>query len=164
MSEQAMTDTQRVTGGCQCGAVRYAFRGAPARIGLCHCRMCQKAVGGPFGVWAVVPLASFTWTRGAPATWASSSVATRDYCAGCGTPLSLRDIGGPTIELLAGTLDQPEQAIPTYEVGIEGKLAWLAALPGLPGKTTLETSDVAATLVNHQHPDHDTDGTGWPRR
>ena len=37
-----------LTGGCQCGAVRYALYAMPERAGICHCRMCQKAVGGPF--------------------------------------------------------------------------------------------------------------------
>lgn len=33
-----------VSGGCQCGAVRYRFNGeVPGHSRLCHCRMCQKA-------------------------------------------------------------------------------------------------------------------------
>ena len=36
-----------LTGGCQCGAVRYALYAAPDRAGICHCRMCQKY--GPRG-------------------------------------------------------------------------------------------------------------------
>ena len=43
----AMSDV-RLTGGCQCGAVRYAIHEAPYQVGVCHCRMCQKAVGAPF--------------------------------------------------------------------------------------------------------------------
>lgn len=39
------------TGGCQCGAVRYALYAAPEGS-VCHCRMCQKAVGGPFAALA----------------------------------------------------------------------------------------------------------------
>ena len=43
MSETNLT----LTGGCQCGAVRYALAEQPGVRPLCHCRMCQKAVGGP---------------------------------------------------------------------------------------------------------------------
>ena len=48
-----------LTGGCQCGAVRYALYAEPQRAGVCHCRMCQKAVGGPFMAWATVGMGAF---------------------------------------------------------------------------------------------------------
>ena len=158
MSDRDVTQRERLTGGCQCGAVRYAFHGVPRQVGICHCRMCQKASGGPFAVYAVVALGDFEWTRGAPATWASSSNATRDFCPACGTPLAYRENVGGEIELLTGTLDQPERAVPTGEVGIEAKLAWLNDLPGLPGKTTEQNRGPHATaVVSRQHPDQDTD-------
>jgi hypothetical protein len=31
-----------MTGGCQCGAVRYALMSEPTHASICHCRMCQK--------------------------------------------------------------------------------------------------------------------------
>jgi len=120
--------------------------------------MCQKAVAGPFGVYAVIPLADFAWTRGAPATWVSSSVATRDFCSRCGTPLAYRVIDGSDVEILTGSLDQPARAQPTYELGTEAKLAWLAELSRLPGKSTLENigAEEMGAIIGHQHPDHDT--------
>ena len=38
----------RLTGGCQCGAVRYALLEPPSNPHICHCRMCQKAFGSFF--------------------------------------------------------------------------------------------------------------------
>lgn len=155
-----------LTGGCQCGAVRFAVYAAPGKIGLCHCRMCQKAVAGPFTVLAEVPWSTFAWTRGEPAAFQSSSRAIRDFCANCGTPLSYRKPGGSIIELLTGAFDQPERVAPTYEVGTESKLAWLDAIATMRGKTTIENSGAAeiSRLESYQHPDHDT-GTDWtPKR
>ena len=79
------------SGGCQCGAIR--FRASRfGRSSICHCRMCQKAFGGPFG--ALVTAHDLAWTRGSPRTFASSNKARRGFCADCGTPLTF-ETGGP---------------------------------------------------------------------
>jgi hypothetical protein len=154
-----------LTGGCQCGAVRYALYASPTGIGVCHCRMCQKASGGPFGVFVMVNGEDFAWTRGRPASWQSSSRAYRDFCGTCGTPLAFRPLDRDAIDVMAGSLDEPEKAVPTYEVGTEAKLSWVARLAGLPGKTTLESMgpERLANVVSYQHPDHDT-GAEWNPR
>jgi hypothetical protein len=148
------------TGGCQCGAVRFAVYAEPVKIGICHCRMCQKAVAGPFAIFAEVPWTEFAWTRATPSSFQSSSRALRDFCAACGTPLSYRKPDGPIVELLTGAFDAPQRVAPTYEVGVESKLDWLARLASLPAKTTLQNTgaEKLAGVVNYQHPDRDADG------
>ena len=43
-----MTGTSEdVTGGCLCGAVRFAARVYLKDAYYCHCRMCQKSSGAP---------------------------------------------------------------------------------------------------------------------
>ena len=100
-----------LTGGCQCGAVRFAVSAAPNRVSICHCRMCQKASGAPFASFADINKEDFAWTRGKPAAFKSSSIAERDFCAACGTPLSFRRIDGPRIEIITGAFDRPDPAI-----------------------------------------------------
>ena len=153
--------TPVLTGGCQCGAVRYAFYAQPTNIGACYCRMCQKAVGGPFEVLATVQLADFAWTRGKPANYRSSSLAERHFCANCGTPLSLHNIDDPEIEITVGSLDEPEKAAPDHLYGIESRLSWLDTLDGLTAKRA--DTDMAArgeVANSYQHPDHET-GNDW---
>lgn len=147
-----------LTGGCQCGSVRFALYAKPARISICHCRMCQKAVAGPFAALAEIPLSDFEWTQGTPATFRSSSLAERDFCAICGTPLSYRKVDGTAIELLTGAFDRPDRVTPTYQTGVESKLAWVAHVHHLPGKTTAENgnADESGGIVSYQHPDHNT--------
>ena len=54
----------RMTGGCQCGAVRYALHEPPNDPHICHCRMCQKAFGNFFAALTGVALDKFEMTRG----------------------------------------------------------------------------------------------------
>ena len=148
----------RHSGGCQCGAVRYALYARPEGAHLCHCRMCQKAVGGPFAALAPVRLADFAWTRGEVATFQSSSHAARDYCAACGTPLTFRYLGSDFIDLTIGSLDRPAEVAPEQHVGVQSRLPWLDDLEGLPRRVTGEGAPLEklAGLVSYQHPDHET--------
>jgi hypothetical protein len=145
-----------MTGGCQCGAVRYALFDAPEST-VCHCRMCQKAVGGPFAAFCKVKSAGFVWTLGDPASFQSSSVAERHFCRACGTPLTFRFLDADAIEVTTGTLDDAASVPPTKNYGTEARLPWIDLLmPGhLPDTTTAENSGATRVVVSYQHPDHD---------
>jgi hypothetical protein len=147
-----------LTGGCQCGAVRYALTAPPERVHLCHCRRCQKAVGGPFAALAPVKRSNFAWTRGSPAAFASSSLAHRDFCPRCGTPLSFRYDDADTISVTLGSLDNPEDVPPVRHYGLEGRVPWLDKIGSLSAETTQESmsTERARKYVNYQHPDYDT--------
>lgn len=144
-----------LTGGCQCGAVRYALHAAPEGVHVCHCRMCQRAVGGPFAALAPVRATDFAWTKGAPRAFHSSSVAARDYCAECGTPLSFRYLDSDWIDLTLGSLDDPNAVLPEAQYGIESAVTWFATLHRLPGKRTEESMqpDRQARLKSFQKVD-----------
>ena len=141
-------------GGCQCGAVRFAFSAEPPRRSVCHCRMCQKAFGNVFAPLAGGPLAQFRWTRGAPKIFRSSAAAERGFCADCGTPLSFRDLREDRIFIAIAAFDDPSPLTRAEHVGIEGKIAWLDTLPGLPATANPPELD----LGSRQHPDHGADG------
>ena len=68
-----------LTGGCQCGAIRFALKAVPVKVSICHCRMCQKASGAPFASFADIARDDFSWTRGTPASFRSSSIAMRGF-------------------------------------------------------------------------------------
>jgi len=150
-----------LTGGCQCGAVRYALFAAPARAGICHCRMCQKAVGGPFSAWANVSMDNFAWTRGTPGAFRSSSAAERGFCPRCGTPLYFAYVERPgSISVSIGSLDTPEAVTPAEVEGIEARWATFdpAVLAALPAQRTGEAGapEDLSRITVYQHPDHDT--------
>jgi hypothetical protein len=123
-------------GGCQCGAVRYEITAAPVDTNYCHCRMCQRATGGPFGVFATVKRADFKWTQGEPAYFESSSVARRGFCSKCGTPLSFEYTASKHISFTIGTFDEPDALPPAQHSGCESQVSWLHILDDLPKETT----------------------------
>ena len=145
-----------LAGGCQCGAVRYAFYAESTSADICHCRMCQKATGGLFMAVASVPLEHFAWTAGAPAVWQSSQLAERGFCEKCGTPLSFRYLAGERISVTTGSLDEPARAQPTSQIGTESRMPWFQDLAGLPGSTTAESPPPGGAAVrSRQHPDRE---------
>ena len=148
----------RLTGGCQCGAVRYQLTARPRNASICHCRMCQKAGGAPFMAFTGATRPErFAFTRGAPAVYRSSEIAERGFCAICGTPLTYRLIGRDRISVTIGSLDQPAEVTPTMQLGLESALPWFAGLTALPASRTDEwLSAVGVTEAkSRQHPDHD---------
>lgn len=153
-----------LTGGCQCGALRYALYAEPERPHICHCRMCQKAFGSYFAPLAAVATGDFAWTRGRPATFQSSALVERGFCAACGTPLTFRYLDGDEIDISLGSLDDPNRVHPAMQYGTESRVACFSDLAGLPGSRTEEDIPAArlARLASRQHPDHDTED--WPPR
>jgi len=161
-----MSDDVKLTGGCQCGRVRYALSVLPDDVSVCHCRMCQKAVGGPFVALALVHANELTWTRGKPGVFRSSTIATRLFCADCGTPLAYVNDDSGDIELTTGSFDQPNRVVPTRATGNESRLPWIDKLPSLPAQSTKEihAARKQTPIVSFQHPDHDTPADWSPPR
>lgn len=124
-------------GGCQCGAVRYAFYVAPQGAHACHCRMCQRAVGGAFALLTGAAKGDFAWTKGAPKFYASSNLAQRGFCGDCGTPLSFA-YNSPEKRIYAtiGSLDAPAAAPIASQVGVESKWPWVSFCEDVPQEAT----------------------------
>lgn len=152
------TSTRRLAGGCQCGAVRYALFAEPDDASICHCRMCQKALGGYFGAFANVARADHAWTRGAPATFRSSENVERGFCRDCGTPLTFRYLDRDRISVALGTLDDPAAVAPLHQHGMESRMPWFDTLHTLPGSCTEDDvpPEAMARLESRQHPDRDS--------
>lgn len=143
-----------VSGGCQCGAVRFSI-GRLGKASICHCRMCQKAFGGLFA--PLVEAYDIVWTRGERSIFQSSKTNWRGFCSNCGTPLTYEFDGGT--EIAIGTLDDPDFAQPEVQVNARYRRQCFEGLHGLPEKSLeLQEADESwnETVVSNQHPDHDT--------
>ena len=132
--------TDKMTGGCQCGAVRYELARPPHDASICHCRMCQRATGSYFAPLASVGNSDFSVTKGELAIYASSAVAERGFCAECGSPLTFRYLEEEEISVAIPSLDAPDLVAPEIQYGIESVSAHFHGLSDLPGETTEEST------------------------
>lgn len=146
-----------ITGGCQCGAVRFRIEGELGEASICHCRMCQKATGGLFGPYVGAPAGQVIWTRGEPKRFQSSNKVHRGFCGDCGTPLTY-EYGHRDVGLAIGALDRPGEARPVVQLASPARVPYFDDLPGLPVHEADEPRAAAhlAGIVSYQHPDHDT--------
>ena len=148
---------QPATGGCQCGAVRYAVSGAFHNPQICHCRMCQKAFGNYFAALVGTLRENFRWTKGRPGMFKSSPIVERGFCRDCGTPLSFSYDSSESIALSIGSLDEPAAVTPENQYGIEARHPAFELLHTLPGTRTEDdiAPEMMAKLKSRQHPDRD---------
>ncbi len=116
--------------------------------------MCQRATGGLFAALAGAPRDAFAWTQGTPRFFASSNLATRGYCADCGTPLSFAyDYPGARQYVTIGSLDDPAMAPIIKQYGIESRIPWVQFCEAVSGEATgiaPQAQEFLAKMVSRQ--------------
>ncbi|WAJ36331.1 GFA family protein [Pseudomonas sp. GOM7] len=110
-----------ITGGCLCGQVRFTASGQPYRVGLCHCLDCRKYHGALFHASAIFAQDAVT-IEGETGQYGG-----RHFCPRCGSSVFSRT--ADEIELNLGSLDEPNQFTPTYELWTIRREAWLPPFP-----------------------------------
>ncbi len=102
-----MGDDTRHTGGCLCGAVRYAVRGKLRDVVNCHCTMCQR-LHGAFGAHSKARKADIDIVEDDGLAWyATSERARRGFCRICGSNLFWEPTDQDATGIVAGSLDPP---------------------------------------------------------
>src|SRR5690242_14644758 len=108
-----------LTGGCQCGKLRYEITEAPRLVYSCHCTACQKMTSSAFSMGVIVTEEAFRLTAGephfaTPRTADSGRVSSRWICGDCGSWLTGSPrLGGMFRSVRAGTLDDTSWLRPT---------------------------------------------------
>ena len=79
------------TGGCACGAVRYAIAAEPIFSNDCQCRDCQRRSGTGHGSYLTFASRADVNLTGEAARWDvagdSGTVKSHSFCPGCGAPV-----------------------------------------------------------------------------
>jgi hypothetical protein len=125
--------TLPLSGGCQCGAVRYRIATMPFWAGTCHCGMCRRMCGAPFITWMTVPNTSVTWEGVAAARYRASPIAERGHCPTCGAQLFWQGQHEPhNVDLTVATLDDPGAVRPQMHIYWDDRMPGIELADGLP--------------------------------
>ena len=121
------------SGGCFCGALRFKSDAEPVETGYCHCSICRKTTGAPLLAFASFPVESFTYTKGEPRIFESSSKGRREFCSVCGTQICFRELGAAkTVDVNSGALDEINTAAPEHHIFTSSRVEWLKIDDQLP--------------------------------
>ncbi len=123
-----------ITGGCQCGAVRYEAVGEPKHVALCHCTDCRKSAGAPVVSWIAFDEDRVSLTQGQTVEFNSSGNTFRSFCPICGTGLLYRNaqyLPG-IVDIQSATLDDPGAFPPQAHIQTADRLGWFEDIGKLP--------------------------------
>ncbi|WP_137109226.1 GFA family protein [Rhodobacter sp. SY28-1] len=124
------------TGGCACGALRYAMTGQPVEQTHCQCRDCQRRSGSGHSSWLVFAETPGAVVSGPASAWsvlAETGMEKRHaFCPICGTPVYLAFPAMPgIIAVTAASLDDPGRFAPRQVTWTRAAQAWDSLPPGL---------------------------------
>jgi hypothetical protein len=121
-----MTETKQWEGGCLCGAIRFRAAGDPIRTSICYCTQCRRQTGAAMPAFAVFSVRAVEVVRGAPAGFAASDKAERQFCPSCGSPLFWRGKNDDHLDIFLGSLDAPESLpVPKRQIWARHRLPWV---------------------------------------
>ena len=90
---------------------------------MCHCLDCRKHHGALFYAAAIFD------ENAVEITGETRSYQGRHFCSECGSSVFART--GDEIEIHLGAFDAPNQFVPSYELWVCRKEAWLPQPPGI---------------------------------
>ena len=125
--------TTPLTGGCQCGHIRYDLAGQPFGLAVCYCRECQRQSGSAFGMSLAVAPDTFKLLAGTLKTFQvkcdSGRIKTCAFCPECGTRIYHQTGNGMSIK--AGTLDDTSWLKPDSHYWTMRKQPWVLIPDGV---------------------------------
>lgn len=97
-----------ITGGCNCGAVRFEISEPLLGAALCYCKRCQRRTGTAFSATALTSPGSFRLTAGESEIrdWSAGDGWTKWFCPTCGGHIQTTNPEDPTaVAVRMGSFD-----------------------------------------------------------
>lgn len=121
------------TGGCLCGAVRYQVEGPLRAVIACHCHQCRRQSGHHFAATQTAKEQLKLLQGEAELRWfRSSGTAMRGFCGVCGSSLFWQADASDRVNLLAGSVDEPNDLRLTAHYYVADKGSYYEIADGLP--------------------------------
>ena len=116
-----------MTGGCQCGAIRFEIWDAPEAVYVCHCTECRRQSSSAFGISVITRAAAFRVTSGEPRCWQRQTDSGNRmdcwFCPDCGTRVWHVSSTTPFMRSVkGGTLDDPPDLSSAVHLFVDRKL------------------------------------------
>ncbi len=124
-----------IRGGCLCGGVRYEITGELSQMCYCHCQMCRRAHGTPFGHFVAANPRDRRYTDGEEliARYQSSADGVRTFCSRCGSKLEFQSAKEPDeVWIASGTLDGDPGIRSIGHIWVGSKAPWFEITDDLP--------------------------------
>lgn len=130
--EKTTVPAQPLTGGCQCGRIRYKMTGPPLVFYLCHCTECQRHTSSAFGEslrFRREHLDINSGLRCVERLGVSGKLRQGWFCPDCGVRIWHGTAGSAEINIKAGTLDDTSWLIPAGHIWTGSKQKFVTPAP-----------------------------------
>ena len=129
-----MTTGSEMTGGCDCGELRYRMTSAPLIVHCCHCRWCQRETGTAFALNAMIESERVELLKGEPILIDTPSESGKGQliarCPSCHIAIWSHYALGTSLRFVrVGSLDDPDRLPPDVHIYTASKQPWVQ-LPG----------------------------------
>ncbi|MEA2442563.1 MAG: hypothetical protein QOH76_3987 [Thermoleophilaceae bacterium] len=132
-----------ITGGCNCGGVRFELTSPPLHASYCHCTRCQRRSGAAASPQAQVEPGSVRITRGEDLlrAWEPDDGFAKVFCSACGSALFSRPPGErEPYSVRLGAFDEDPGVRPSFRTHVSSAAIWEPipgdGLPRYPGPKT----------------------------
>jgi len=119
-------------GQCLCGTITWEITTEPFQAFNCHCKLCRKAHGSPFGTYWFMHKDEFRWTSNTDAIrhYRSSHFLTRSFCGICGSVVPYPSDDNDFVVSLGGCHEQGKKS--DCNVFVAHNAPWHDITNGLP--------------------------------
>ena len=126
--ENAWMPALPITGGCNCGAVRYEVTAELLGASYCHCRRCQRRSGAAASPSAHAAVDSFRILSGDDVLkcWKPEDGGEKWFCGACGSSVFARNLDKHPewVGVRMGTFDDDPGVRPSVRSWVGSAAAW----------------------------------------